>query len=259
MLAVKAREAETMMLISEFNRQVVENVCSSEESNLHVVRCGVDVSSFSPVNRGPIPRAPRLLCVGTLHEVKGQRFLIEAIDCLRQRGIESTLQLIGDGDDFASLAQLARDLGLSNSITFSGALPRAEVLKAYGEADIVVCPSAPSNDGRKEGIPVVLMEAMATGAPVVASRLAGIPELVVDGVTGLLADPASSVSLADRIECLVTDPGLAARLGQQGRLRVEQEFSAPRNAAMVAALIRGHGDPAVGRTLPEAPARQGVI
>jgi glycosyltransferase involved in cell wall biosynthesis len=108
------------------------------------------------------------------------------------------------------------------------------VARLLQAAQVVVAPSVPSRDGRREGIPVVLMEAMASAVPVVSSRLSGIPELVEDGQDGLLTPPGDTAALADVLEQLYRDPGLRYRLGQAGREKVKREFDLYRNAAALA-------------------------
>jgi glycosyltransferase involved in cell wall biosynthesis len=112
-----------------------------------------------------------------------------------------------------------------------------EVAEILGGADLAVCPSVLTAQGDREGIPVALMEAMATGLAVVASDISGIPELVDDGETGLLVPPGDPRALADAIERLHDDPALRARLGDAARARVERDFDLRRNAAALAPLL----------------------
>jgi colanic acid/amylovoran biosynthesis glycosyltransferase len=131
------------------------------------------------------------------------------------------------------LAQ-ATQAGLEGRMHFHGRQTRQEVMEILQGADVVAAPSVPSSDGRREGIPVVLMEAMASGVPVVASRLSGIPELVKDGRTGLLVPPRDAQALADALERMYRDPALRRRLGGAGRQKVVQEFNLYTNAAALA-------------------------
>jgi glycosyltransferase involved in cell wall biosynthesis len=135
-------------------------------------------------------------------------------------------------------------------ITFAGRLTSDAVAAALGEADVLAAPSVPTRGGKREGIPVVLMEAMATGLPVVASRLSGIPELVTDGVDGLLVAPGDAGALADALARLAADPAMRARLGAAGRERVVRDFDVDRNAASLAARIRAS---LAGRSKASAP------
>ncbi len=113
-------------------------------------------------------------------------------------------------------------------------LTRDEIARLLLEADVLAAPSVPTRDGRREGIPVVLMEAMGSGVPVIASNISGIPELVKDNYTGLLVPPRDATSLANALERYFTDPNLRRRFGQAGRERVVGDFDLNKNAAKLA-------------------------
>jgi glycosyltransferase involved in cell wall biosynthesis len=185
------------------------------------------------------------VCLGTLHEVKGQTHLIEACRILRQRGRKLHLHFIGDGPDLAARQRQAAEAQLADCVTFHGAVARSRVVELLRQSDIVATPSVPSRDGRREGIPVALMEAMASGVPVVASRLSGIPELVEHEATGLLAPAGDAVALADALERLLDDVELRRRLGKAGRETIEREFDLHVNAARLIERFQTavHGEP----------------
>jgi glycosyltransferase involved in cell wall biosynthesis len=175
-----------------------------------------------------------LLCIGTLHEVKGQAFLLEACRLLKEMGYPFSCRFVGDGPDKAALAAQAANAGLDGSVHFLGRRTREEIVRLIQEADVLVAPSVASQDGRREGIPVVLMEAMACKLPVVASRLSGIPELVKDGKTGLLVPPGDAEALAEALAYLYKQPEKRQQLGQAGRERILQTFDLHKNAAELA-------------------------
>ncbi len=240
MLATKVAEAAFVATISEFNRSVIVEECGSASAErVEIVRCGVDTSV--EVSRPATTAAKRsstvIVCVGTLHEVKGQRHAIEAVASLAARDRHVELHVIGDGEDREMLADLARASGVGARVHFEGAMPHDDVIDRYRSADVVVAPSVPSSDGRREGIPTVLMEAMAAGVPVIASDLSGIPELVVHEQTGLLVEPGDSSGIADAVERLMAEPGLAARLGAAGRKRVVDDYSIGATSVAMATLI----------------------
>jgi glycosyltransferase involved in cell wall biosynthesis len=247
MLREKVSEAAFVVPISSFNRQVILEACGGAaaeklvSNKLIVIHCGVDTRLFHPRpvhpldNGSKLPAVPfSLLCIGTLHEVKGQTHLIEACRLLRERGVELTCHFVGDGPDKTALVEQATAAGLAPFVHFYGQQTRDEVARLLQATQVVVAPSVPSRDGRREGIPVVLMEAMASAVPVVSSRLSGIPELVEDGQDGLLTPPGDTAALADVLEQLYRDPGLRYRLGQAGREKVKREFDLYRNAAALA-------------------------
>lgn len=244
MLAEKVAEASFVVPVSNFNKDVIAEASDGQfTEKMVVIHCGVDTRHFQPPdaerNASELEVAGQsrplvLCCIGTLHEVKGQRFLIEACRLLSETGVVLQCHFIGDGPDRAALMQQSVDAGLLDSITFHGQQTRAEVASLLQEADVVVAPSVPSSDGRREGIPVALMEAMATGIPVVASRLSGIPELVEEEVSGLLTPPGDAVALADALERLSLDPLLRQRLGRAAREKILEDFDLSTNARLLA-------------------------
>ncbi len=253
MMRTKVVESSFVAAVSDFNRGVIIEECGPDVADRVVtVRCGIDLDRVIVNERALRGSTTRLLCVGTMHEVKGQRFLIEAAALLASRGHPVDVELIGDGPDRYGLESLSEDLGLGERIHFAGALAHDDVLARYAHADVVVVPSIASSDGRREGIPTVLMEAMASEVPVVASRLAGIPELVEDGVTGVLADPGSPSSLADAVCFLLASPERAAAIAAAGRRSVVKEYALEQTAHRMLHLIDlvgSHGDTSTRSTV----------
>lgn len=244
MLGAKVRAAAFAVTVSEYNREVIVRECGEPvRGKVHVVHCGVDPGTFAP--RAPdAPRgALRIVCVGSLEEVKGHAHLLEACRVLRGRGVELRCDLAGDGPLRAELeAQVAR-AGLRGRVRLHGGLPRPAVLRLLGQADVAVLASRPTRQGKREGIPVALMEAMACGLPVVSTSISGIPELVESGRTGFLVPPADAVALADALEALAADPGLRARMGRAGRERVVRDFDLRSGARALLRLIEAAARP----------------
>lgn len=241
MLREKVDEAAAVIAISRYNRRMIIDECPRAAEKVHVVHCGVDLERFeadAPSSGQREADTPlRLLCVGTLHAVKGQRFLVEACRLLQNAGIEFDCHFIGDGPDERALRELAAARGIADRVHFLGRQPAGEVRRRLSMTDVLVAPSVPTPDGRREGIPVVLMEAMAAGVPTVASDLSGIPELVIDGETGLLTPPGDSAAIADALTRLARDPALRRELAALGRNKVEREFNLATNAATLAGLF----------------------
>lgn len=240
MLPEKVSRAAFVATISEYNRNLIVSECNpSAEAKVSVVHCGVDTDAFRPAERPvDLPNASLdIVCVGTLHGVKGQKHLIEACRELHAQGLNVVCHLVGDGPDATRLAAQAQRLGVSKSIRFHGACTRSEVIALLRDADIVATPSVPTADGRREGIPVAIMEAMACGVPVVASRLSGIPELVEHEQNGLLVPPGDASALADALARLANDPALRKRLGANGRETVLKDFNLRNNAARLVAMF----------------------
>jgi glycosyltransferase involved in cell wall biosynthesis len=245
LLAEKAAEAAFMVAISQFNADVIAATCGpAVRERLRIIHCGVDVDTFRPFDEAPGARgaAPfTITTIGTLHEVKGQVHLVETCRRLVEQGLDVTCQLIGDGPDRPMLADRIRAAGLGDRVELVGALPADEIAARLRATDVVVVPSVLSRDGRREGIPVVLMEAMASGVAVVASRLSGIPELVEHEVSGLLVEPGDAAGLAAAIARLHDDPALRQRLGRRGREVVLESFDIRATASRLAAAIEAAG------------------
>jgi glycosyltransferase involved in cell wall biosynthesis len=240
MLRQKVAAAAFVVAISDTNRQLILEHCErTDAAKVHVVHCGVDLDRFRTRHRGRgAPRGPlRIICVGTLHAVKGQRYLIEAVARLRTQGLLAQLVLVGDGPDLRALEERAVALGTLEAVEFAGARTQPEVAEILASADVLATPSVPTPDGRREGIPVALMEGMACGLPVVASALAGIPELVRHGYNGLLVEPGDVEGLVDALKSLAHDPDLCARLGAAARQTIEAEFEINASAARLALLF----------------------
>jgi colanic acid/amylovoran biosynthesis glycosyltransferase len=244
MLAEKVASATRVITVAEYNRRVIIEHCGEAVADkVSVIHCGVNARVFRPSSTAARPdrdtRPTTVVCIGTLHAVKGQTFLLQACRLLRQRGCPVTCELIGEGPDLDRLRLQATQLGIDDAVVFHGPLTRDGVIEILRRADIVVAPSVPTSDGRREGIPVALMEAMASGVAVVASDLSGIPELVVDGQTGLLVPPGDVDSLARAIERLQRDVELRGRLAEAGRQKVIREFNVSANAAALVKVFTG--------------------
>jgi colanic acid/amylovoran biosynthesis glycosyltransferase len=241
MLGEKLAEAAFAVPISRYNRDLMIEACGeSVREKLVVIHCGVDTQVFRPMERERHEGRFTVLSVGTLHEVKGQTHLVEACRLLREDGIDVVCDLVGDGPDRKALSRQIEAAGLRGRVNLLGRRDRSEVAELLRKADVLVAPSVPTRRGKREGIPVVLMEAMASGVPVVASRVSGIPELVQDGVSGLLVTPGDPRSLADALARLHADSALREALAREARTTVEAEFDLHRNAAKLVHQFEAH-------------------
>ena len=239
-LAEKVRAAAFVATISEFNRELLRDLAPDAAGRIHVVRCGASAESFE-AGASRLPGHPgetlRVLAVAQLAPYKGIRHLVEAAPLLRTQVPHLTVTVVGDGVERSALERLARDLRVDDVVRFTGAVSPEQVAGHLAEADVFVHPSVRQADGLMDGIPVALMEAMAAGVPVVASRLSGIPELVVEGKTGLLAEPGDATALAVAIGRLADDLELRGRLTAEARRHVAEEFGVERNARRLRALV----------------------
>jgi glycosyltransferase involved in cell wall biosynthesis len=234
MLREKVAEAAQVVTISDYNRRLILDECGEEFADkVVVVHCGVDPQVFRPAGhaaRGPL----RLVCVASLEEVKGHRHLLEACRLLLDDGLALECRLVGDGSLRGELERRIQELGLGGAVRLEGRRTRSEVARHVAGADVAVCPSVPTRRGDREGIPVALMEAMASGVAVVASNISGIPELVEDLRTGLLVPAGDARALAGAIHRLHDDPALRRRLADSGRARVLEDFDVRVNSAVLA-------------------------
>jgi colanic acid/amylovoran biosynthesis glycosyltransferase len=230
-LAKKVRHASFVICISDFTRSQLMMLCDSADwEKLHVVHCGIPLQQFTrrarptAINGHEEEQEPMLLYVGRLVPEKGQAVLLEALSLLRRRGVRVRATLVGEGPERGRLEALADRLGVRAHAHFTGALGQEGILALYERATAFCLPSF------AEGVPCVLMEAMAMEIPVVSTFVAGIPELVENERTGLLVAPGRADLLADAIERLIADPQLRHRLGTQGAEKVAAEFSSQSTA-----------------------------
>jgi colanic acid/amylovoran biosynthesis glycosyltransferase len=232
-LPEKVAHAAFTICISHYTRSQVMNFVGREHwDRLHVVHCGVDTERFAPSPRGePTSTGPTVLAVGRLDPRKGHSLLVEALARLVRAGTDARVVIVGEGPERPVLESLARGLGVSDRLSLPGAVGQDDIVAWFAGADVFCMPSL------AEGLPVVLMEAMACGLPVVAPRLMGIPELIEDGVSGLLVTPARVDEFADALGRLITDPEAARRIGSAGRDRVQAEFEVGTCVRQVARLL----------------------
>ncbi len=235
-LAAKAERALFVRCISNFCRSQVMAWSKPEAwERYHVVRCGIDPGETiadDATSAAASHRPLRLITVGRLHPIKGYAMLLRACSALRDHGLDWTLDLIGDGPERARLNALARELMIADRVRFHGALPPEQTRERYRSADIMVMSSF------MEGVPVVLMEAMAAGLPVIATRVGGIPELVDEGISGLLVSPASAEQLTDALcELGAASRDRRAAMGRAGRERVMKAYALDRLGRQMSGLF----------------------
>lgn len=254
MLDVKVADAAFAVTISEFNKNIIVRECGEQASpKVKVVHCGVNPGYFMPRRVARDDGRFRLVCVASLEEVKGHRFLIEACRLLTEQGVDLQCDLVGEGPMRTAVETQIRDAGLEGRVRLVGAQPRPEVMNILSHADIAILASHPTREGKREGIPVALMEAMATGLPVVSTRISGIPELVESGVSGVLVPSGDAGALAEAIASLLSDAALRVRMGRAGREKVLKEFDLESNTRQLLSLFAGREEPTVVRR-PEAVA-----
>lgn len=224
LLHAKLRRARFVNCISEWHRSFYRTLVARPDQDYPIVRCGVDPTDFAPVAHAP-NEPPRVLGVGRLVPKKGFDVLLRAAARLKQEGVRLQVRIAGDGPELAALEALRHELGLDPDVEFPGACANRQVRTWLQTADLFVLPCRVDAEGDRDGIPVVLMEAMACGVCVVSGDLPAIRELVADGITGRLTAPGDVQALAEVLRTLLADPDLRARLARGGQQRVATEFS----------------------------------
>lgn len=200
---------------------------------LHIVHCGVDPARYKTAKTVQ-NSTPKLTFVGRLAAVKGLPILFEALNILSDRGVDFELDVIGDGPDRAALEDVAQSGALQGKINFLGYKSQSDVAELLAQSDVFVLPSF------AEGLPVVLMEALAASVPVVATQIAGVSELVQDGISGYLVPAGDASALADKLAILMHDPKLRSKMGKTGVKIVAQEFDISKETSRLAALFKSY-------------------
>lgn len=219
-LAERARRAACVVAC---NTDVAREIQSSG-AEVHLLPHGVDLRRFRPQ---PIEAAEplRLLAVGRLVEKKGFNILLAAVARLK---LPFRLCIIGEGPERERLSDVIKASGLADRVTLDGALTHAELPRAYAESHAVIVPSIQDSSGDRDGLPNVVLEAMACGRPVIASRISAIGCAITHSETGLLVPPGEPLALASALEQLGLQPALREQLGRNGRLRVERDYEVGR-------------------------------
>ena len=231
-LAEKLKAADFVVCISRFARsQVMKLTPASHWHKFEVCPLGVDPVRYAPVERKTDEQPFTILSVGRLTPAKGQRVLVDAAAHLAATGQAFRLVIVGSGPDEAELRRAVETYDLEDRVEFTGALNQQQVLDWYARADAFVLPSF------AEGVPVVLMEAMACGIPCVTTRITGIPELIRDGLDGLLVAASDKNELVSALGRLMNDNDLCYRLARDGRTRVCKHYDLGRNVSRLGRLF----------------------
>jgi glycosyltransferase involved in cell wall biosynthesis len=236
----KLQAARFTVTCTEFNRRTLAAI--APEASVHRMYHGVDREVFRPQPSCTCAGAPPLiLSVGRLRAKKGLDTLVDACAALRRRGLAFACEIIGYGEERDALQARIATHGLDAQVRLLGALPREQVIQAYARAAVYVQPSRITANGDRDGIPNVLLEAMAMGLPVVASDVSGIPELIEHGRNGLLVEPDDAERLADVIASALGDPALGIDLGRRARASVAESFDNDRNLEQLCRLLDSCG------------------
>lgn len=225
MLSEKISRACFVVTISNYNVDFLKGISPDMPmAKTHVIHCGIDTAKFRMEPVKHLDRSFNIICVGRLEKIKGHQYLIEACAQLKARNIDFHCYLVGDGELQSEVQEEIKRLDLDHQVELLGFQTHDKVIDLLGQVDVLVLPSL------SEGIPVAVMEGMASGLPIVATAVTGVPELVEHGVTGLLVPSKDSLALAEALVTLCHSPELRLQMGKAGRKKVLNEFNLQNSA-----------------------------
>jgi colanic acid/amylovoran biosynthesis glycosyltransferase len=234
----KLAEAHHVVTVSDYNLQHLRHAFPAASRAVHRVYNGVDLDRFG-LEAGP--RRNEVVAVGRLVEKKGFDVLVDAVALLAAQGHQVPCLVAGDGPLAEDLAARARGAGVQHLVRFLGPLPENEIRALVAGAAVLAAPCVVGADGNADGLPTVLLEALALGTPCVSTYVTGIPEVVRHESTGLLVPPGDASALAAALERLLGDEALQGRVARQGRALVEAEFDLRRQARVLRSLLDSGG------------------
>jgi colanic acid/amylovoran biosynthesis glycosyltransferase len=257
-LRAKFDHAAKVIATTDYNKDYLSKLLGEGYgANIEVIRYGIDISRFSAIERKP-DSVVKILFIGRLVEKKGPSYAIESFRRVMGEIPDIELRMIGDGPLKDEIIDLINKSSLDGKVILLGAQPQSVVLKEMSEADIFFLPSMTAENGDREGSPVSILEAEATGLPIVSTVHTGIPEIVIDGKTGFLSPEKDTVAMTERLKELILDPELRIRMGKAGRDHVESHYDRKMETDY---LIKLFDDLLGGRTLISdiSETRLGVI
>ena len=202
---------------------------------IHRIYNGLDLAEFGRAEFSSTP--PLIIAVGRLISKKGFGDLVRSCALLAERGKLFRCEIIGEGPLHSDLLQQIDALSLQNNVVLAGAKPQTQLRRRLAAANVFVLPSVVDPDGGMDNLPTVIMEAMATGLPVVSTNIGGIPEMVIENETGFLVQPGDTAAMADAIQTVISDRSSTARLGHSGYERARGLFSIENNVRELSALL----------------------
>ena len=231
------RRADKLITISNYNIRHIHALCPEIAlGDIALIPCGIETEDWKPLESKPKNPVPHIVSVGRFEEKKGFEYLLEACAELKRRGVAFRCSI--GGNEAPELYEQIKVLELEDVVDMLGILPQPAVLELYQNADIFALACVEASNGNIDGIPVVLMEALACELSVVTSRLSGIPDLVVNGESGLLITQRDATELTDALERLIHSPELRQRLGAAGREVVLARYDIDKNAALLIQTVK---------------------
>ncbi|HXV13604.1 MAG TPA: glycosyltransferase [Candidatus Krumholzibacteria bacterium] len=236
-LAAKIANARFVATCTGYNTGVLARFCGTDADRGKIWRNyhGLDLARYVAAGQRD---GARIVAGGSLVEKKGLLYLVEAVALLRARGVSLRVELVGEGAQRGALESAIARHALAQSVVLVGSMPHEHLVERMRTSAMVVLPCIETRGGYMDGIPNLLIESLALEVPVISTPISGIPELVVDGETGLLVPPRDAAALASAIEALLRDPERARAMGRAGRARVETMFDLDRNVGELVARFR---------------------
>ncbi|KIT16852.1 glycosyltransferase family 4 protein [Jannaschia aquimarina] len=240
-LNLKMREADATITVSDYNLAHLRTLAGRDADRTIRIYNGLDLSRFDHMPPGSDAR--EILAVGRLVEKKGFHILLEALLVMKERGRPHPCRIIGSGEEEAALREQIAASGLEDIVTLAGPMAQSDVIAAMRGAAVLACPCVVGRDGNRDGLPTVVLEAMALGLPVVSSDVTGLPEIVRDGQTGLCVPEGDPLALADALGRMVGNDDLRMSVSSAARRLIEAEFDIDRNAARLREVFLGAAAP----------------
>ncbi|MDD5680059.1 MAG: glycosyltransferase [Candidatus Omnitrophica bacterium] len=229
-LGEKIEKAKFTVTCTEYNRQFLHDIYQNgDKEKIYRNYHGIDIDKFSAIEKQNEDNMLHILSIGRLVETKGFEYLIEACAMLRNKGVPFECTIVGDGPLEAKLRMLVHDERLNNHVKLAGAMTQEEIKQLYCRATVLIQPSVVAKDGDRDGIPNVILEAMAMGIPIIATDLSGIPEAVMDNRSGILVPERDIYALSKAMETVWSDIKLRAVLSQNGRPIIREKFNIEKN------------------------------
>ena len=250
-----AREAEFTVAVSDFSQLDLHRRCPDSTHKIHRIYNGVRLADFPPTTAASPPGSLHIVSIGRLIEFKGFHHLIEAVGLLRSQGLNVTLEIIGEGPWRPQLLDLITSHALTGHVQLAGVLSQESIKSRLARSDVFALACCVDAQGASDILPTVIMEAMAARLPVVSTRVAGVPEMVVDGVTGRLTPPADPTALADALRELASDPSLRTALGTAGQALCAERFSLEKTAGELSRRFQSLLVPSPARPTDSTPPR----
>lgn len=231
----KLQDASTVVTVSDYNVNFLRENYDDAATQVTRIYNGLDLDAFP--YQSPANRRHRIVAVGRLVEKKGFGDLVDACALLARQGVAFDCQIVGSGDQEADLKDRIERHRLGEHVTLLGPRSQREIITLLQNASVFAAPCVIGQDGNRDGLPTVLLESMALGTPCISTDVTGIPEILINGETGLMTPQHDSFALAEAIKLLLDDSNLRVRLAQNARRLIEREFDIHRNATLLRALF----------------------